>query len=383
MKVFEILVILIISIVIYLGIRVWYSIKNKEGFENPNICSSSDSDYSACYDASYVNMSNKLITGAKVRLNNSHYIDMSGIVQSVPYGYARDPSNIHVYIPKTETAVYSLSESSNTSKMSITSGQSAGKVGLKSICRVGDSDYSNPASCFDISYINLNGTVVSGQKARILPGYYINARGLIESAPLNTTISPNKRYYVNNPTGSTTTAEIARAYNSLNLDITYHSDPTKERNDKNDPSAAGLMWIRDASGNLVQVPFDEDKIDTGPLYYEPGAYRFGPSKYVPKYDESVFLSKLTNEPTVSPYKTITQGAGFCPESESTFYGTEEKCQQLDKDVCAATSCCVLLGGQKCVAGSVHGPSNRGNYGDQRLTNRDYYYYKGKCYGNCP
>lgn len=379
MKVFEIFVILLVLVIAYLGIRIWYSKRTTEGFENTSVCLTTDSDYASCYDASYVDMSNNVVRGAKLRLNTSHYIDASGIVQSVPYGYARDPSNPHRYIPKTDNAVYSVGQGSNAT---ITSGQSAGKVGLMSICRVGDSDYNNRTSCYDVSYIDLAGTTVTGQKARILPGYYINARGLIESVPLNAVVSADKRSYTFASSSSNTTDAISRAYNSMNLDITYHSDPTKDRNDQNDPSSAGLMWVRDASGNLKQVPFDEDKIDNGPLYYEPGAYRFGPSKYVPKYDESVFLSKLTNEMTAKPYKTITQGAGFCPEKDSSFFGTDEKCQQLDKDTCGSTTCCVLIGGQKCVAGNQYGPTNRANYGDQRLTNRDFYYYKGKCYGNC-
>ena len=33
------------------------------------------------------------------------------------------------------------------------------------------------------------------------------------------------------------------------------------------------------------------------------------------------------------------------------YGTEQKCLNIEKDVCASTDCCVLLGGVKCVAGS--------------------------------
>jgi hypothetical protein len=41
-----------------------------------------------------------------------------------------------------------------------------------------------------------------------------------------------------------------------------------------------------------------------------------------------------------------------------------------------------LGGSKCVAGNEHGPAIQSNYGDAFLKNRDFYYYKSKCYGNC-
>jgi hypothetical protein len=42
----------------------------------------------------------------------------------------------------------------------------------------------------------------------------------------------------------------------------------------------------------------------------------------------------------------------------------------------------LFGGAKCVAGNDRGPSIQSNYSDFLVKNRDYYYYKGKCYGNC-
>jgi len=44
---------------------------------------------------------------------------------------------------------------------------------------------------------------------------------------------------------------------------------------------------------------------------------------------------------------------------------------------------VLLGGQKCVAGNENGPTMKANYSDFLVLNKDFYYYQGKCYGNCP
>jgi len=55
---------------------------------------------------------------------------------------------------------------------------------------------------------------------------------------------------------------------------------------------------------------------------------------------------------------------------------------LDNETCPSTDCCVLFGGTKCVAGKKAGPSVQSNYNDTKIKNRDYYYYKGKCYGNC-
>ena len=74
--------------------------------------------------------------------------------------------------------------------------------------------------------------------------------------------------------------------------------------------------------------------------------------------------------------------GFCNAPNATSDTIEEKCMKLDKNVCSTTSCCVLVGGQKCVAGDERGPTFDQNYNDQSLLYKDRYYYMGNCYGNC-
>ncbi len=61
---------------------------------------------------------------------------------------------------------------------------------------------------------------------------------------------------------------------------------------------------------------------------------------------------------------------------------EMKCNSLDTETCSTTSCCVLLGGQKCVSGNLEGPTMKSNYSDIFIVNKDVYYYQGECYGNC-
>jgi len=73
--------------------------------------------------------------------------------------------------------------------------------------------------------------------------------------------------------------------------------------------------------------------------------------------------------------------GFCEYNGGTDR-LEKNCNNLEKNVCASTSCCVLLGGDKCVSGDVRGPYMKSNYTDPTILNRDRYYYQGKCYGNC-
>jgi hypothetical protein len=120
-----------------------------------------------------------------------------------------------------------------------------------------------------------------------------------------------------------------------------------------------------------------------PLFYEPGSFRDYGKTYVPTYEDSVFLSSSTGLPEYSALKNRPdQMSGFCQQLGTNPDALEQKCNSLDADVCASTECCVLLGGSKCVAGDTQGPATPSNYSDFTIQNRDFYYFKGKCYGNC-
>ena len=73
--------------------------------------------------------------------------------------------------------------------------------------------------------------------------------------------------------------------------------------------------------------------------------------------------------------------GFC-DLKDTLVNMDQKCSEQPLDVCASTNCCVLMGGQKCVYGNEFGPINKTVYSDTSIKNRDVYYYRGKCYGDC-
>jgi len=129
---------------------------------------------------------------------------------------------------------------------------------------------------------------------------------------------------------------------------------------------------------------DINRVNPKPVYYEPGSYTFGASTYVPNYEQSVYLSKTTGLSQTAPLSlTPNNTGGFCSAAKNDKLGLDKKCQSLDPDVCPSTSCCVLLGGEKCFAGDETGPVNKSAFSDTTITNRDYYYYKSKCYGNCP
>ena len=74
---------------------------------------------------------------------------------------------------------------------------------------------------------------------------------------------------------------------------------------------------------------------------------------------------------------------FCSTFQTSSSGLEQQCNKLTSSNCNASTCCVLLNGQKCVAGSASGPTFQTD-SQQNPINIDYYYYQNKCYGNnCP
>jgi len=140
-------------------------------------------------------------------------------------------------------------------------------------------------------------------------------------------------------------------------------------------------WTLDTSNNLIAIPYNE--ISNNTLYYEPGSFRYSSSNYVPNYEETVYLSKLSNLSSVSPVQySTTIGGGFCDYYKNNPDELERICNNQSGNICASTSCCVLLGGQKCVHGDSQGPKYKSNYSNFLITNPEFYYYQGKCYGNC-
>ena len=175
---------------------------------------------------------------------------------------------------------------------------------------------------------------------------------------------------------------ILTRYDMDNLDVTYHDDPADIVNkDSLIQIDFGTKKIMGPEG----TPIDYAYVGNMPMptYYQPGSFQMGAATYVPNYESSVYLSRLTGQSTTRKiYDTATQKSGFCETYEIDKQGVEEKCNKLDINTCASTKCCVLLGGSKCVAGDEKGPVMKANYSDPFIENKEYYYYNGKCYGYC-
>lgn len=119
------------------------------------------------------------------------------------------------------------------------------------------------------------------------------------------------------------------------------------------------------------------------LVKNPNDLRYKTTNFIPVYEDSVFLSRTSD---ISHSKPILDSsnmlAGFCSFDKANKFKIEKQCSTLDKNVCASTDCCVLLGGLKCIGGDASGPNMRSHYNDINIPKKDHYYHKGKCYGNC-
>jgi hypothetical protein len=187
-------------------------------------------------------------------------------------------------------------------------------------------------------------------------------------------------------TSKTTNLLNNKEYNAMDPDATYHLDSKFT-----DAPPENCTYMKDATGAIVCVPVKGNGTlpttgnGTLPTYYQPGSFQFSSSNFVPNYEDSVYLSMSTGLYTVAnvlPSATSSAMGGFCNAYIKSPTDLEQKCLKTDVNTCASTNCCVLLGGSKCVSGNASGPTMKANYSDRNILNRDFYFFNGKCYGNC-
>jgi hypothetical protein len=254
----------------------------------------------------------------------------------------------------------------------------------------------NGGLCMDLSYVDQYGNI-SRNTVSIYQNYFKDPNtGMLQKVPYGFIANPNQigitpqtkinayDVSVNNLNNPGTQNVYQNYINNLDNIVTYHKD---YMDGEIAPDGGGLptgyMWIKDKDGKLsVSSIFDSSF--NNPLYYEPGQYNYGAANYVPTYENSVYLSNLTNyskiaNATLAPSLSIDLGVGFCSTTTDP-YTIDSKCSSLDSNICSSMSCCNVLEGGKCVGGSITGPffSQSTSY----IMNRDYYYYQGKCYGSC-
>jgi hypothetical protein len=173
-------------------------------------------------------------------------------------------------------------------------------------------------------------------------------------------------------------------YDATNMNVQYHDTTediiNQQNSGSNYPTGFGEMLVKNQRGELVNVPYVPGQ--ALPVYFKPGSYLYD-VKYIPNYEDSIYLSRTTGISTLGKaYPTTDMLGGFCNSLKNDKTAMELKCNSISADQCASTDCCVLFGGTKCVAGNEKGPTFKSNYTDLYVQNRDSYYHKGLCYGNC-
>ena len=90
---------------------------------------------------------------------------------------------------------------------------------------------------------------------------------------------------------------------------------------------SGKMYVRGPSGEIIEVPWTGKQTPIN--YNESGYFRFQPSNFVPGYEDSVYLSRLTGYSTTKPVEnTASQMGGFCDYHKHSPVKKEEACSKI-------------------------------------------------------
>lgn len=167
----------------------------------------------------------------------------------------------------------------------------------------------------------------------------------------------------------------------LNVDTPdYHTDPSNDASNTTNNLEFGYVWIQDKNGKLAATKLDV--IQNKTLYYPFGLDRPNPPPFVPNYEESVWLSRMSNPQFKSndrvysllrPYNDDTRGntdpymykplnmnkidpANICNATEGSIINREFECSKLNKDACQASGCCISLGENRCAPNMLYNPA---------------------------
>lgn len=101
-----------------------------------------------------------------------------------------------------------------------------------------------------------------------------------------------------------------------------------------------------------------------------------------KLNDQDISKKLLHVVTVEGLDTILpSNKAFCEVNKG--FTLEKSCNNLTKQNCGLTSCCILTSDNKCKAGNQDGPLF-GSDSKGKTIPLDYYCFQNKCYGDkCP
>ena len=249
----------------------------------------------------------------------------------VPYGYVVDPTDPTKIIPKANEAKSSLLLSNDAPPIPkngeqipegyyLYSDASLGVLppnmspNLTGIDFVNDASYAPIIWKYDKSYISqtqyYKNKYTPTKRPKVLaPGvYYVDATRLQVSVLPEGMVADVSNGFGAIVDPKSSNAKVLSKYNELskidlsgNYSVQFHDslDDIKSQNKGSDLSF-GEVRVRNQNGDIIILP----KIHTQELttYYTPGEFKYGASTYVPNYEDSVYLSAISNKKFApSPY----------------------------------------------------------------------------------
>lgn len=139
------------------------------------------------------------------------------------------------------------------------------------------SENFNPTGYLDFSLSNLNKDISTSN----IPYYKTISYEILTNYSLNSPhILPLTKY---------DTCYNSYYYDSNNYDVQYHS----VYNNKLESSG---IWVKNPSGKLEYIEWTE--VPKYSTYYQPNTLKYGPSNYVPTYEDTVYLRKYTDKKNI-------------------------------------------------------------------------------------
>lgn len=256
------------------------------------------------------------------------------LMASIPYGFVIDPKDPTKILAKTIYAKYQLASDEippvpkNGKKMPTgfykLNDASLAVLPPNMMPKLTSLDFTTDSSPdiiwkYGTSYISetryYDASFIPDYYPKVLPPevYYVDPSNLkVAVLPLGKIADKKKGY------GTIIDPKIGEDYNALsnrdvsnNYNIRFHAtlEDIKAQNAESDLSF-GEVRVRNQNGDIIVLP--KIKMQEWTTFYTPGEFKYGPATYVPNYEDSVYLSSISNAGQISsPYNYNSCASKAC------------------------------------------------------------------------
>jgi hypothetical protein len=201
-----------------------------------------------------------------------------------------------------------------------------------------------------------NGNIVTDSEGKQIKIVKLDRNGVVNKTEPNVNLDSDG-FAIQGSDGNV----ILKMEYSTDVNIVYNKNPAEKRTDN---SSKGIMvngnvnLMNDSTGNVVPLGSLLDGVYVQKGNNTANNYIQNNPLYVPDYEDSVYLSRTATFPYIDSIRyNKVSASGICNKYGNDIKKLERACNNLDKNICAATSCCVLIGGSKCASGNEFGPFN--------------------------